>query len=825
MLSAVLYRLFVRFLYAEQGEVCMESRRSDILSFVAFLLVFIVGLAVNGLLGLSGFESVYRESLIRQYNVQGEFIKTRIESSLSLGKKLYLIPDQIESLFYEALDRSDGISHLYVADETGKVLYSTRPVLAQNRLPFECFPPDDESVSGTIPYTVTFWDSEYISIPLYNSGSTEGCVVIEFPKQTVTSYTVKMMRKIITLGLTLLGICSIFYLLFYLLLKRFSWSETFITVALLLVSQLAFTWKTYNMYNNDLSLIFNKNMNVMAKSVAEDLQKPLEYMDGYGELSRVPQYLQDRIVGNPQCSDIYITDSTYAVLTSNSATSDILAAGERLDKNDTDLTFFALSSSSNSDYLVFRLNRPMINEILRDMALDSATIIIVALLFSFILKDFFFLMQNRKSISKPVSKMDSFDEANALRLIKVSTFFFMFAAFETLSFIPLFIKEVFQKAPGIFAGMDANTVISFPVSSYMLGIMIAMFITIFALKNLTIRKRYVLMSALFIVGSVLTILSSDMLILIIARFVAGFGFGGVLLSTSSLVIAYTSNRTRSQGFGTNAAASASASIASISVGGVISSKFGYHAGIIVSIVFASFFLLFSLFCITDQDSVKKENGAEVVPASKRLTARQFFRVFFSRHILSYILCINIPFQLIYVGLFQFLLPLYMSDTLMLSQGNIGRILCIFSIVSLAASSVSKFSDRFKNDKLLIATGAICVGVIMIIFNYWMAGGFIIFLALMFAMGIDNVFIDAIEEVYIESGHVKDVDEENILQSYKTIEKVISVAIPTVTSAIIIRMAFSGSMLVIGAYSLIGAVLFIILGKNGRHPKVRKGEQK
>lgn len=94
--------------------------------------------------------------------------------------------------------------------------------------------------------------------------------------------------------------------------------------------------------------------------------------------------------------------------------------------------------------------------------------------------------------------------------------------------------------------MDANTVISFPVSSYMLGIMIAMFITIFALKNLTIRKRYVLMSALFIVGSVLTILSSDMLILIIARFVAGFGFGGVLLSTSSLVIAYTSNRTRSQ---------------------------------------------------------------------------------------------------------------------------------------------------------------------------------------------------------------------------------------------------------------------------------------
>ena len=803
----------------------MESRRSDVLSFVAFLLVFVVGLGVNGLLGLSGFESVYRESLIRQYNVQGEFIKTRIESSLSLGKKLYLIPDQIESLFYEALERSDGISHLYVADENGSVLYSTRSILAQNRLPFDCFGTNEEVASSTIPYTVTFWDSEYICIPLYNSGSAEGCVIIEFPKQTVTSYTVKMMRKILSMGLALLGMCSILYLLFYFLLKRYSWSETFITVTLLLISQLAFTWKTYDMYNKDLSLIFNKNMTVMAKSVAEDLQKPLEYIDNYGELSRVPQYLAERIAGNPQCSDIYITDSAYAVLTSNKAQTDILRAGERLDKNDADLTFFALSSSSNSDYLVFRLNRPMINEILRDMALDSGTIIIVALLFSFILKDFFILMQNKKSISKPVLEMNSFDEANALRLIKVSTFFFMFAAFETLSFIPLFIKEVFFRNPGVFAGMETNTVISLPVSSYMFGIMTAMFITIFALKQLSIRKRYVLMSVLFIAGSICTIISSNILILIIARFIAGFGFGGVLLSTSSLVIAYTSSRTRSQGFGTNAAASASASIASISVGGVISNKFGYQAGIGVSIVFALFFLLFSIFCITEQDSAHNGESTKVVSVSKGLTAGQFFRVFFSRHILSYILCINIPFQLIYVGLFQFLLPLYMSDTLLLSQGNIGRILCIFSIVSLAASSVSKFSDRFKNDKLLIAAGALCVGVIMIVFNFWQAGGFIIFFALMFAMGIDNVFIDAIEEVYIESGYVRNVDEENILQSYKTIEKVISVVIPTITSVIIIKMAFSGSMLVIGAYSLVGALLFIVLGKNGRHSENEKGAQK
>ena len=67
------------------------------------------------------------------------------------------------------------------------------------------------------------------------------------------------------------------------------------------------------------------------------------------------------------------------------------------------------------------------------------------------------------------------------------------------------------------------------------------------------------MSAVFIAGSIITIASKNILLFSVSRFVAGFGFGGVLLSTSSLVIKYTSQRTRSAGYGTNAAAFASAS--------------------------------------------------------------------------------------------------------------------------------------------------------------------------------------------------------------------------------------------------------------------------
>jgi len=61
-------------------------------------------------------------------------------------------------------------------------------------------------------------------------------------------------------------------------------------------------------------------------------------------------------------------------------------------------------------------------------------------------------------------------------------------------------------------------------------------------------------------------------------------------------------------------------------------------------------------------------------------------------------------------------------------------------------------------------------------------------------------------------------EENLLQSYKVIEKVLSVFIPSVISLIIVTAGFNVSMLVIGLYSAVGAALFLLFGRNGRWGK-------
>jgi predicted MFS family arabinose efflux permease len=790
----------------------VKKATSFSLGFLGFIIVLVVAFALNGILGIAGFEKTYRDSLVSQYSIQGEALKGRIETALSLGKRIYLLDNQIDDFFFESMRLSAGISHFYVADNDNRILYSTRSVLDQRAIPFAIGERKDLSPGEARPasQTVKFLDSYYICIPLYSENAyREGTLLVEFSQESISSYIMKTAADLSGFAALFVLVTVLAYVILFLLLGKYPRAEAIITVSLLLLSQLAFTARNYAVYNKSLSEIFGKNMGVQAKSLAEDFQKLLDYDIRLESMGDADSFLAKRIEGNPQCSDAYVTDINLNVIYHSRRKSGADAPRRSLTRQDADLTILPLSSAYGNGYLVLQVNRRLIDSILRDMALDSGTIILVALIFAFILKEFLSFAAGILQATRLARKPEGDDPQAALSLIKISTFLFMFASFETLSFIPLLIQRAYQRSPFSLAGFNEQTIISLPVGSYMLGIMLAMFITLFILDSMSIRHKYMIMTGFFIAGSAFTIWAGSFPLLILARLVAGFGFGGVLLSTSSLVITFTDDRSRSQGFGTNAAAFAAAAICSIPIGGIIVNKFGYATGIWVSIIFAALFFLFSIFCIPEKKKTEKRAG---------LKLKTFMRILSSRHVITYILCINVPFQLIYVGLFQFLLPLYMNDSLALSQGNIGRILSVFSIVSLGAAWVSRISDRVKKDNLLIAVGAFCVGIMMILFKLYPAGGLMLFIGVMAAMGLDNVFIDAIEEVYVASGKISDVSEENLLQSYKTIEKIISVIIPTVTGLLMLYLGFSWSMLFIGIWSAVGAALFVFLGKNGRWEK-------
>lgn len=795
----------------------MNKKNSVALGIFSFLIVLFAGLFVNGMLGLSGFDEIYRNALMSRYSIQGEVITNKIESSLNLGKKLYLLDNQVKPLFNKTMADIPEIEHLYITDNSEKIIYTTRSVLKQDHIPFKYYEGKSPSMDN-LYYTYKFLDSWFACLPFYSAeGGFEGTLYIEISQNTISEFTGVYFSEAIKFGIIVFICGFLAYVIFSVFFIKTKRAESVLTILIMLGTLLPFSFYSYKTFNKALTKVFNTNMVVLSQSISSSLDSTGHFVEGFVSVSGMDEYLETRLKGNEHCASISITNGNYAQLYSAS----IDGQPVEIDVDNPDFLVMPFKFGEGEQYLVLQINRALINEILRDMAVDSAVIIVVALIFAFILKDLFMLISRRRDLLVRPEKMSNEEAGTALKLIKISTFIFMFAAFETVSFIPLYIQDVYSKSAeslGILSAIPADTVISLPVGSYMFGIMVSMFITLFVIKKLAVKYRYVLMSLVFVAGSFLTMWSDNMLMLIIARLVAGFGFGGILLSTSSLVIAYTSSKSRSAGFGTNAAGFAAASIASIPVGGVLVSKFGYDAGLMTSIVFAILFLLFSLTCVPNPNSKKnKTEETDDIVLEEPITGKQFFKVLGAPSIWAYIICINIPFQLIYWGLFQFLLPIYMNDTLHLSQSNIGLILSIFSFISLGAAIAGRMADKMKNDKFLIGIGALLAGASLVIFGF-MEESILFFVVVMVFMGIDNLFIDSIEEVYLASCPIKDVSEENVLQSYKVIEKVLSVFIPTVTGLIISFLGFNVSLMSIGAYSLLGALLFFVLGRNYRWRK-------
>jgi predicted MFS family arabinose efflux permease len=830
----------------------MEENKNFWFGFAGFVVVIMVAFALNGILDIAGFETTYLESIINQHTIQGEAAKNKIETSLNLGKRLHLLRSQYDEIFISILRQNPGIQHFYIVNIDNTIIYTTRPESNQVNIPFVIEHTNDlSSEAGERPpvNTVKFLDAYYICIPLYSDNHYfQGTLITEFSAQEITAYINKVSLTVFRFAIILI-LCSLgMYLLLSRIIKHNPKSEAVILITLLLVSQSIFTIHNNRLYNTIISNVFNDNMSVLAKSIAEELRIPLDYGIKIDNLGDANNYLAKRIEGNPQCLEAYITDVNLVILfkANRSSTHPLSAKTQiemteysseystRLSRHDPDLTTIQLISNVSTGYLVLRINRPMINSILLDIAMDSLTIIVVALIFAFILRDFFIFMSLRKQliirnnlIKNNIQATDFDFPQYGLRLIKVSTFIFLFAAFETLSFIPLLIQKVYKSNPIVIFGLSEETIYSLPMGLYMLGITFAMFMSIFILKNMNIWKRHILMTIVFIIGSAATIYADTFNLLMLFRFITGIGFGGVLLNLTSLVMFYTSDKNRSVGFGTNAAAFAAASICSIPVGGIVVSKFGYDVGIMVSVIFAFLVLFFSITCMSSErrKNAQQRNVKQIQEEAneERFSFANFLRVVRSKHVIVYLACINLPFQLIYVGLFQFILPYYMNDSLGLSHGNIGRLLSIFCIISLGAAYISRLSDWAKNDKLLISIGAFIAGIILIMFSLIPEGSLVIFFAVLIGMGIDNLFVDSIEEVYVSSGKIKGISDENIIQSYKATEKIVSVFLPTLTGLIITLFGFNASMMFIGLWSAIGAVAFVFLGINGRWEKEKMKE--
>lgn len=791
---------------------------------VGMIVVILVSQCLNLVLGFSSFENTYRTSLISRYGIIGKEMKTLIETSVNFGKPIKKFSG-MDDIFTKIRNHEKNIDNLYVSLPNGRILYSTDGTAVDQKINIDTMPVfTREQLNDS--RTVLLKNDYLIMFPVFKNNTTwVANIYIQFKKKLITDKVKAMILYNLKYFFIILGaaVCILSIVLIIVNLrigtdaksKKRALRFSYLIIGFGLVSsQLVYSYNN-NQYFEEMSIaIFKENVLTLSNVSRNNLEYFIDIGLPVDRLKKAEAFLNDRLKNVPECKEMIVTDIKGRVLyrSDRILMDSILEPMSYLSKTEEVIDLGTTESRivipirmeyERVGYIIAKFNKELIDDTVFDLTLDALTVIAVAIIFSFQLLLLFSLIFSEKKATISDGKGDEV----IFKVIRLTSFIFFFAELIPLSYIPIFIKKLYEANPIQIAGFSPDTMISLPISAYMLGLSFAMFLTGFVSRKLPVRNIFFIFGGMLVTGALGSAFSQNIVHLIIFRFISGMGYGGCMMNGSNLVVRTTNSSNRATGFGYWSAGYAAAIICAISIGGVIVARLGYRTGMMVSSAFAVLFIIFIAL------NIKKSVKEPELRDEEKFNIKEVFYIFKNRSLIANLLFSSIPFQLVYIGIYQYIFPLYMSNE-GISQANIGRILTIFGLIYLFTPMISKIADKIRNDKLFIITGNFIIGIFLVFFAF--SESFYMFITAILAIGLGTMIGDAVEESYITSSkEAKEIGEAKLLSIYVTFEKISAIIVPIVTGLLITTLSYTKSIIVIGFIILGCVTLFSILGRNMR----------
>jgi len=334
----------------------------------------------------------------------------------------------------------------------------------------------------------------------------------------------------------------------------------------------------------------------------------------------------------------------------------------------------------------------------RAVMLDNITLTIVSALFLYEL--LFLLLMSGNGLKAMTSS------AGFMRPI---IFGCLYATEISMSYVPIRIGEL---GLDLF-GLPPDVVSGLPVSAELLMAGIAMFIGGFWSQRAGWRPMLLMGILLAFCGALLSYLSTDALSFILARGFSGIGYGFINLSAQVFVIARSSEYNRAQNLAFMFAGLYAGTLCGSAMGGLIADRLGYQA------VFPASAVLLFLAVIVLYYILPKEPWKAEVSSQKHLTLKQVLAFFRDKRMGALFLFFIIPNALITVCLFQFFMPLSLSQA-GVSPASIGRVFLVYCIIVMfAGPAFGSFIDRAKkmeNPLFLSMLIASCSVIVLVFFE-------------------------------------------------------------------------------------------------------------
>ncbi len=826
------------------------------------IVVLVFSQALNAVLGIASFEKIFRESLISYYRIIGNDIVRKIETAVKLGKPLEKFYG-IDFILKPNMQKESLPAAVMVSDTVGTVLHGTDKKSIGKSIGLSPLPrfegtsdaSSDRSGKAHPRYVATLSGNMYhVTLPIYHLDKQwVGSVHVLFPKDAIFDRLRPMvfqsLRYLAVVSSVALAILVAVVFMIHRLDSRkhderrlviAPKMKIYLSIAFTLaISLAAYAYLSTGYFKRVCSTMVHQRISILSRLVKEDVDRILKMGVPIDHLKNMGALLDDIVRHVPECREIKILD--------NNRIEQYLADGQTVegvfDENFKPQKFLHVDNAVTSrlegrqgleGFAVFIINSDLVDRQANTLTLDSLTIILVSLLFAFemLFFSYVYTIETRKLKKvrlSPQAVADSqvdYPEARTQRvkftILRATAFIFFFCEYVPLAFLPLFIKHLHEQNPLPLFGLSTQTILSLPISAYMLGVTIFVLVAGYLSERLSLLRSFVIFGILLFTGSVLSAFSQNVIQLIFFRFVSGAGYGGVLASGITMIIQNTDPSDRTTGFGAWLNGSATAIICAVPIGSVLSFYLGYKVALLFSAAAAAAFVFFVLytafrlhFLWMFEKPVSEQFAARPAllpnPSNKK---ELFFCVFKDQDVLAALIFASIPVQIAIIGFLHFGFPLFL-DSVGISQSNIGRYITLYGLANIICTPlVSRWSDRLENERIFIILGNLLIGVVLISFT--LVNEPAMLLVVIAVVGVGSAFVTSTTSAYVTlSRQAARIGASRLSSQFKTFQKLGTVAGPIMIGVLIGIYGYISAMAIIGATILIALMLFILFSRRLR----------
>jgi MFS family permease len=389
--------------------------------------------------------------------------------------------------------------------------------------------------------------------------------------------------------------------------------------------------------------------------------------------------------------------------------------------------------------------------------------------------------------------------------IRIPLFLFAFAEELQKSFLPIFIRQLYQPIPWL----NESVVISLPIVVWLAIVGLAAPFSGQWSKRFGSRNIFLFGLIPSGLGFLGCSLATTILEVILCRGATGLGYAMITIACQDYLLGKNVEGSRHANIGVFVGIVITATMCGTAIGGILAARIGYQATFLI----AAGLMFFAGFA--GYQMLNRDVGTEVEIAEKKTGGLKGVRMIFKNpRFIVFLFCIAIPTNILMAAYLWYLVPLYLFD-LGATTAEIGRTMMMYYLLIIAiGGAASKKVTTMNGLTLLVGLGSLLSGIGLVAFHQWY-NFWAVVLAVVF-LGLSHALIKAPQitlSLEICKAEVQAAGHNVVLGSLRLLERFGSI-VGLITGAVMIdsygyqkTTGIAGT--IVGAASLIFLIFFFL----------------